>query len=178
MIRRSGRHRTTPMKGNTTMNPVFTLRPRWVVAVAALLLAPALLAGCSSDEPDAAPSSGNNGAASFASCMRDKGYDEPDPDPNEKGVALQVPTGVDPDQYQADLGACAGASSSGAGADSEAKPLDANSKEWRKIVKCARDAGFDDFPDDPAADFQPANPSAFDEAMERCGLGFGSTGAE
>lgn len=154
-------------------------RTRFAVAVAALLLAPAILTACSSDKPDSAPSPERDTASAFFSCMRDKGYDVPDPTADQKSVSLEVPDGVDPSQYRDDMAGCA--KSSGAG-DAAAQPLPGAGKEWEKTVSCVREHGFPDFPDDmdAAASFAPADTSTYEDVLETCSTGeaAGASGAE
>lgn len=153
-----------------------TTTTRWLAALAGLLLAPALLTACSTDAPRAAPSPKSDSAADFSSCMRDKGYDVPDPSGDQQGLKLQVPDGIDPEQYNDDLTTCAGADGAGAGNAARAQSVDKDDPKWKKTVACVRDHGFEDFPDDPAADYEPTDDAAFIDAMQTCDGGAGSTG--
>ncbi|WP_123654532.1 MULTISPECIES: hypothetical protein [unclassified Curtobacterium] len=149
--------------------------------VAAALLLPGLLAACSSGSPTSDETSPGAKSANAAECMRGKGYDMADPD-TSKGVDMQVPEGVDKDQWVQDLGACLGAESgaeSGAGQAGEAKEAPGTEKQMRKMAECIRDNGFEDYPDDPAAmaKFTPDDESTFDDVAHKCGTeAFGDGG--
>lgn len=168
--------------GTPTMTATATKRSRWAVAAAALLLAPALLTACSSGGAsggDSTPTPKADSASTLFSCMRDKGYDMPDPAPGQRGINLEKPDGVDQDQFNADFDSCA-SKEIGAGTSNKAKAVDPNSPEWKKTVSCVRDKGFGDFPDDPEAltKYEPSDEAAFTDAMDACSASAGSTGAE
>lgn len=141
--------------------------------IAAVLLLPALLAGCSGGgtTSDPSPTPSAHAAGAVGDCMRDKGYDIDDSELAGKpaaggGAGFAVPDGVDPDQWTADLVTCSGAAVE-AGRAQAAKPLPGASDAF---AKCLRDGGFDDYPDDESAraTYHPADQDAFDRVSEEC----------
>lgn len=160
------------MNATTTTRTTTTRRTRSLLtAAAAVLLLPGLLASCSADAPDAGPtkSAGNAKGVTLAECMRDKGYDMPDPSSGGKTLQLSAPDGVDEDQYQADVKTCLD-DSAGAGDASMAKQMPGSAGRQRKAAECIRDRGFEDYPDDEEAKagYQPDDQTAFDDVARTC----------
>lgn len=162
------------MKQTTTRKPSGTVRgSRSLVALAAAaVLLPGFLAGCSptTSDTDAAGSSAVDAKGTdLAECMRDKGYDVPDPTAGNGGAQVQVPDGVDPDQYTADLGTCIG-DGEGAGDGVQAKPMEGLDDKLREAAACIREEGFSDYPDDEAGmrSYRPDDEAAFEEVAKTC----------
>lgn len=148
-----------------------TRRTRSLVAVAAaVVLLPGLLAACSSGTPKAEDTSGAKSGAgtSLSACMRGKGYEMPDPKPNQT-QQLAVPDGVDPDQWSADFEKCMG-DTEGAGDVKEAKPMPGMAEKSGEVAKCIRDGGFSDYPDDQAAQskYRADDQDAFEDVAQQC----------
>jgi hypothetical protein len=147
-----------------------------VRAVLALVLLPALLAGCASGPrdgaPDAATSAPSASAASAAqvgACMRDRGYDVDDSQfaaDDPAGAQVTVPDGVDADRWAADLVSCSG----GAADAPAAQPLPGDDERRRRSAACIRDGGFADYPDDldEQRRWQPADADAFERVAVEC----------
>lgn len=158
----------------TTDTTRTTRRARaFVATAAAVLLLPGLLVACSSaaptgDETTAAAGGASKGS-SLASCMRDEGYDMPDPDGSGSTMQLSAPEGVDPEQYQADLKRCLDAGT-GAGDAAMAQPMPGGDERTRKTAECIREHGFSDYPDDEEAKaaWHPDDENAFDEVARSC----------
>lgn len=160
-----------PTNGTHTMTATNSSWTRRALALSAVLLAAGLLTSCSADKPnrDDTTSTTTNGST-FFSCMRDKGYDAPDPEAGEKSSAFEVPAGVDPEQWEADTGECANKSGSGAGGaekavvDPEAEALMA------KAAECVRENGFSDYPDDPdkMGSYKASDPDTFQDVLQTC----------
>lgn len=141
-------------------------------AVATVVLLPMLLVGCSDTAPDDDTTTAAGGAApgvTLAECMRDRGYDMPDPGSGGGSMQLSAPDGVDPEQYQEDLKGCLD-DSAAAGDAQAAQPMPGSEEIARKTAECLREQGFPDFPDDQEAQnrFQPDDQEAFDEAAHTC----------
>ncbi|OII29599.1 hypothetical protein BIU98_10255 [Curtobacterium sp. MMLR14_010] len=148
----------------------------FLATATAVLLLPALLTACSGGSPDSdetATGSSTTGSAakgsSLASCMRDQGYDMPDPDGSRSTMQLSAPDGVDPDQYRDDLKNCLGDGTE-AGDVPAAKPMGPEPEQARKAAACIRDHGFADYPDDEEGKIQyrPDDEAAFDEVARSC----------
>ncbi|WP_439693644.1 hypothetical protein ACRQ4B_05300 [Curtobacterium sp. SP.BCo] len=141
-----------------------------IAVAAAVVLLPGLLAGCSgapsSDSTDRASGSKGSGA-SLSSCMRDKGYDMPDPSSGGREMTLSAPDGVDTEQWSADFAKCAG--ESGAGDVQAAKPM-GNPEQLQQIAKCIRENGFADYPDDQEGQmaYKPSDTDALADAESKC----------
>jgi hypothetical protein len=160
-------------------------------AVLALLLVPALLAGCSSSPSGAdrtpgpgastsgSSSSGSTGAsgstgsrvspAEVGRCMRDHGYDVDDSEfatGGEAGARFSAPEGVDAEQYSADLVECSG----GSGDAPAAKPLPGSDERNRKAAACIRAGGFPDYPDgiEEERKWTPPDEDTFDRVAKKC----------
>ncbi|KTR11751.1 hypothetical protein [Curtobacterium luteum] len=152
-----------------------TTRTTALSTLAAVLLLPAILAGCSSTPTDAetesATGSRNDAALAIASCMRDRGHDYADPDTSGGRAPLQIPDGVDPDAYQSDLRECIGAAGGGAGSGQAAQAAPGATEADEAYAACLTEAGFDDFPDDVEEwnTYAPADQDAFDAASSTCG---------
>ncbi len=165
-------------------------RTTLTTAAAALILLPALLTGCSGtgksagETPSAGAGGGNTVATKVAGCMRDKGHDYPDP----SGDSFQAkkPEGSAGEQWDTDLDDCLRSAGGGAGGpDAQAPgPDPATVEKSKEAAQCLRDAGYEDFPDDDAAQgsYEPSgDQAAFDEAQGTCyekafGTGAQSTG--
>ncbi len=162
---------------DTTDTTRTTRRTRaFLAAATAVLLLPGLLAACSGGSPDGddtatGSSTGGSAAAgsSLAACMRDQGYDMPDPDGSGSTMQLSTPDGVDPDQYRDDLQRCLG-DGTGAGDAQAAKPMGPSPEQARKAAACIREHGFTDYPDDEAAkaQYHPDDEAAFEEVAQTC----------
>lgn len=141
-------------------------------AAAAVVLLPLLLGGCSDASPDADRTAASGGAApgvALAECMRDRGYDMPDPGTGGGSMQLSAPDGVDPEQYQEDLKGCLD-DSAVAGDAQAAHPMPGSAEIARKTAECLREQGFPGYPDDQDAQmrFQPDDQQAFDDAAGPC----------
>ncbi|MBF4614073.1 hypothetical protein [Curtobacterium sp. VKM Ac-1376] len=156
---------------HTTMT--MTRRNRSLMsAAAAVVLLPLLLVGCSDATPDDDTATAAGGAApgvALAECLRDRGYDMPDPGTGGGSMQLSAPDGVDPEQYQEDLKGCVD-DSAAAGDAQGAQPIPGSEEIARKTAECLREQGFPDYPDDQEAQarYQPDDQSAFDEAAGPC----------
>ncbi|MFI2365117.1 hypothetical protein [Promicromonospora sp. NPDC019610] len=133
-----------------------TNRPtRLTVAVLAIPLLLAALTGCGPDDADASGQDDGSGSSSdsstsdrsfdeyqldFASCMRDKGIDMPDPDKN--GGSIEAPAGdgfMEAAQAcQEELGLPPAAPGGGPGMSDEEQRA-----EWLEIAACFRENGVD-----------------------------------
>lgn len=148
---------------------------RTTLAATAVIVAAVLLASCSSTENSRDRSAGSSSSAQrarldAAQCLRDKGYDVPDPGSEDAEVA--VPEGADPDRYLQDSAACdAAAGLDGAAADAE-EPESLTAAVAPQIAECMRDAGYPDFPEDEDAigAFQnhADDPEAVGTALQTC----------
>ncbi|MBT1672682.1 hypothetical protein [Curtobacterium flaccumfaciens] len=141
-------------------------------AAAAVVLLPMLLVGCSDATPDGDTTTVAGGAApgvALAECLRDRGYDMPDPGADGGSMQLGAPDGVDPEQYQDDLKGCLD-DSAAAGDAQAAQPIPGSEEIARKTAECLREQGFPDYPDDQEAQarYQPDDQSAFDEVAGPC----------
>ena len=141
-------------------------------AAAAVVLLPLLLVGCSDTAPDDDTTTAAGSAApgvALAECMRDRGYDMPDPGTGGGSMQLSAPDGVDPEQYQRDLKGCLD-DSAAAGDAQAAQPMPGSEEIARKTAECLREQGFPDYPDDQDAQmrFQPDDQQAFDDAAGPC----------
>lgn len=161
----------------TTDTTRTTRRTRaFLATTAAVLLLPGLLAACSGGSPEgdetatgsATPGSAAKGS-SLASCMREQGYDMPDPDGSGSTMQLSAPDGVDPDQYRDDLKNCLG-DGTGAGDAQAAKPMGSSPEQARKAAACIREHGFSDYPDDEEGKihYRPDDEAAFEEVARSC----------
>jgi|GEM_PF-1903122 len=158
---------------HTTMTTTRRTRSLMSVAAAVVLL-PLLRVGCSDPAPDDDATTASGGAApgvALAECMRDRGYDMPDPGTGTGGGSMQLsaPDGVDPEQYQDDLKGCLD-DSAAAGDAQAAQPMPGTEEIARRTAECLREQGFPDYPDDQDAQmrFQPDDQQAFDEAAGPC----------
>ncbi|UXZ58290.1 hypothetical protein [Curtobacterium sp. Arg-1] len=156
---------------HTTMTTTRRTRSLMSVAAAVVLL-PLLLVGCSDPAPDDDATTASGGAApgvALAECMRDRGYDMPDPGTGGGSMQLSAPDGVDPEQYQDDLKGCLD-DSAAAGDAQAAQPMPGTEEIARRTAECLREQGFPDYPDDQDAQmrFQPDDQQAFDEAAGPC----------
>lgn len=116
-------------------------------AVAALLVAgPLALAGCSSAQPDAAPTSTASGTgAKWGACMRDAGFDVPDPtDAQVSSGTTTVPQGVDETRYATQASTC---SEQLGVARSDSAQRQEWARQYDRVASCIRERGFDDFPE-------------------------------
>ena len=140
-------------------------------AAAAVFLLPLLLVGCSDAAPndDTTAAGGAAPGVALAECMRDRGYDMPDPGTGGGSMQLSAPDGVDPEQYQEDLKGCLD-DSAAAGDAKAAQPMPGSEEIARKTAECLREQGFPDYPDDQDAQmrFQPDDQQAFDDAAGPC----------
>lgn len=141
-----------------------------VAAAAVVVLLPGLLAACSSETPEAEETSGSKSGAgaSLSACMRGKGYEMPDPKPNQT-QQLAAPDGVDLDQWRADFDKCMG-DSAGAGNVKPAKPMQGMGEKAGEVSKCIRDGGFSDYPDDQTAQskYRADDQDAFEDVAQQC----------
>jgi len=141
-----------------------------VAAAAAVVLLPGLLAACSGGTPKAEETSGSKPGAgvSLSACMRGKGYEMPDPKPNQT-QQLAAPDGVDLDQWRADFDECMG-DSAGAGDVKPAKPMQGMGEKAGEVSECIRDGGFSDYPDDQTAQskYRADDRDAFEDVAQRC----------
>jgi len=156
---------------HTTMATTRRTRSLMSAAAAAVLL-PLLLVGCSDTASDDDTTTASGGAApgvALAECMRDRGYDMPDPGTGGGSMQLSAPDGVDPEQYQEDLKGCLD-DSAAAGDAKAAQPMPGSEEIARKTAECLREQGFPDYPDDQDAQmrFQPDDQQAFDDAAGPC----------
>ncbi|QKS86516.1 hypothetical protein [Curtobacterium flaccumfaciens] len=156
---------------HTTMTTTRRTRSLMSAAAAAVLL-PLLLVGCSDTASDDDTTTASGGAApgvALAECMRDRGYDMPDPGTGGGSMQLSAPDGVDPEQYQEDLKGCLD-DSAAAGDAQAAQPMPGSEEIARKTAECLREQGFPDYPDDQDAQmrFQPDDQQAFDDAAGPC----------
>ena len=122
-----------------------------VTVLATAILVPAALSGCSDGSTDSSRGDGPDltKRTQYAQCMRDKGYDEKDPDPNAKSEQLAMPAGVDPTKYSADMDACSEKAGLTAGNSADPAKPDASAVEERRAIgACVREKGFGDYPDD------------------------------
>lgn len=142
-----------------------------IAVAAAVVLLPGLLAACSGapsgDSTDKASGGGKGSGSSLSSCLRDKGYDMPDPSSGGNSMTLSAPDGVDEEQWSADLEKCMG--DMGAGDVKMAKPA-GNPEQLKQVAKCIRDSGFSDWPDDEDGQmsYKPDDQEAFQEASNKC----------
>ncbi|WP_146247881.1 hypothetical protein [Curtobacterium sp. MCLR17_039] len=141
-------------------------------AAAAVFLLPLLLVGCSDAAPNDDTTTAAGGAApgvALAECLRDRGYDMPDPGTGGESMQLSAPDGVDPEQYQEDLKGCLD-DSAAAGDAQAAQPMPGSEEIARKTAECLRGQGFPDYPDDQDAQarFEPDDQEAFNEAAGTC----------
>ncbi|MBT1675126.1 hypothetical protein [Curtobacterium aurantiacum] len=157
-------------------------RNRSLLAVAtAVVLLPAVLTGCSSGGPGGGPTDTTGTAAAgvtLAECMRDRGYDMPDPGNGGPTVQLSAPDGVDEEQYRDDLTGCLD-DTAGAGEADAAKPAPGMAGKALEAAACIREHGFSDYPDDEEGwiAYQPEDEAAFDEVARSCDdRVFGSSG--
>lgn len=156
---------------HTTMTT--TRRTRSLMsAAAAVFLLPLLLVGCSDAAPDDDTTTAAGGAApgvALAECLRERGYDMPDPGSGGGSMQLSAPDGADPEQYQEDLKGCLD-DSAVAGDAQAAQPMPGSEEIARKTAECLRGQGFPDYPDDQDAQarFEPDDQQAFDEAAGTC----------
>lgn len=144
----------------------------------ALVLLPALLTGCSgAPSVDTTPSAAGDRkarAAAVASCMREKGFDVPDP--SGDGTTTTLPDGVDPDQFSEAVAACAKDAGIEEGGTAQEAPGAAEAA--KKAAECIRENGFSDYPDDAEAQYEPADQDAFDAVAKKCDdEAFGSLGS-
>ncbi len=160
------------MKPSTKHSTTTTTTTTIVAVAAAVVLLPGLLAGCSgapsTDSTDTASGGGKGAGASLASCMRDHGYDMPDPSSGGSTLSLSAPDGIDDEQWKADLQECMGDAGAGEGFQA-AKP--AGTPEQRKqIAECIRENGFADYPDgdDAMSTYRPDDQDAFQDASSTC----------
>lgn len=142
-----------------------------LAAAAATLLLPGLLAACSGSTPGGDAASTADTAAkgpSLAECMRDKGYDMPDPG-SGSGLQLSAPDGVDEEQYQGDLRSCLD-DTAGAGDARVAEQIPGDDDRTLRTAECIREQGFSDYPDDEDGKirYQPDDQEAFDEVARAC----------
>ncbi|PYY61770.1 hypothetical protein DEJ17_03375 [Curtobacterium sp. MCSS17_011] len=155
---------------NTTRTT--TRRNRTLLAVAAAtVLLPGLLTACSGGAPGGgAPTTAGTAAkgASLAECMRDRGYDLPDPGSGST-LQLSAPDGVDEEQYQEDLRSCLD-DTAGAGDAEVAEQAPGDDERVLRTAECIRERGFSDYPDDEDAKirYQPDDEDAFDEVARAC----------
>lgn len=140
---------------------------------AAMVLMLGVLTGCSgapsSELTDKASGNGRNKHASLSSCMRDKGYDMPDPDSGSRVATLSAPEGIDTDQWRADLEKCLGDAGGAAGSPQKAKPF-GSPGQLRKVAGCIRENGFSDYPDDERGqmNYKPSDAEVFADAESKC----------
>lgn len=147
--------------------------------LAALLLVPGLLTGCSGGNGDgpgsgSGPSSSAGHAATAAKlgdCMRKKGHDVSDDDLAVSGgkARFAVPDGVDAQQWTDDLATCAGTSAS-AGQAAQVTTPPGYEEADEKATACIREQGFDDYPDDEEArgSYHPADEGTFTTVAKKC----------
>lgn len=151
-----------------------------IAVAAAVVLLPGLLTACSGSPENDPTGSPSAKVASLGDCMREKGYDMPDPKTGSDTMQLSAPDGVDEDQYGADLGKCLDADG-GAGEAGGAKP--AGGPEAAEIAGCIREEGFADYPDDQdgQSKYQPDDEQAFQQVSNQCAeqaFGSGATSEE
>lgn len=152
------------------------MQKKSVIAVAAALaLLPGALVGCSAGSGPGAPSSGGSGGpgasakgAGLASCLRDKGYDMPDPDSGGSTMTFAAPDGVDEEQWGTDLDACLEEAGVGDAAGGAAPIVDR--EQQRQLARCIRDHGFEDYPDDEQGQqtYEPSDAQALQDAESTC----------
>lgn len=161
------------------------------LAATAVLL-PALLAGCSTtDAPGSTSSPSVTDTASASSqlgeCLRDAGYDVPDPDLSQ-GVVIAPPKGADPERYAEDFSACRAELPEALGGgpqEPSAEEIAELQEAEMKVAQCVRDKGFEDFPDPvdgefPGLQMTTTGASPEQEALFACDAEFGlnATGAD
>jgi hypothetical protein len=79
------------------------------LAVPLLAVSALALAACGADAPSSAANreqQARDAQLAFARCMRDHGIDMPDPNPNSRGINLNVPRGTSPAKVDAADKAC------------------------------------------------------------------------
>ncbi|QOR71926.1 hypothetical protein IM660_06630 [Ruania alkalisoli] len=125
----------------------------FATTVAALLLAGASLAGCSSDDPDTTEegsgqssfSSAEEYQLAFAECMRDQGVDMPDP--GEDGVEIGAGQG---EGFMEAAEICSDALGTPPGGEGGARPAQGQREFDLAMAQCLRENGLE--VPDPAPD--------------------------
>ena len=146
--------------------------------VAALLVLPLTISACSqptTSQPTSQPSPGPSAGATpdplaFTQCMRDKGIDMDDPDPDSGRP--KPGEGVDPkgEAYQAAMQDCQHLLP---GSESNESSDPENLKQYQAFAKCMRENGMPDFPDPQAGgegmfgNVDRTNPN-FEKASQAC----------
>lgn len=143
-----------------------------IAAAAAVVLLPGLLVACSGapsgDATDKASGGSKDSGSSLSSCMRDKGYDMPDPDSGSRVQMLSAPDGVDEAQWRKDLDGCMG--DAGAGEGFQKAKLGGTPEQQKAAAECIRKNGFSDYPDgeDAMMSYKPDDEKAFQDASSKC----------
>lgn len=147
-------------------------RMRAAIALAAsVLLLPVALTACASAPAGDDETTSAGGRNALAACMRDKGYDMTDQSSGGSSSEIAVPDGVDPDAWKRDLASCIGSTGGfEAGEVQQAEEMPGSREKRVEVAECIRDAGFEDYPDDPerAADYRADDEAAFTEAAKAC----------
>lgn len=141
-----------------------------------------LIAACSTPNqpPEAEPDDGETAAFAFSECMREHGFDWPDPVRIDGGWDNPVPEGIDPESpefgdAQTECEAESGSFDAGGLDPDDRTSMDEEMERMLTFARCMRDQGID-FPD-PQIDGDgingPAGPldgdwDAFNEARAVC----------
>ncbi|WP_433616506.1 hypothetical protein ACQP2P_14935 [Dactylosporangium sp. CA-139114] len=154
-----------------------------MTALLLLLGTPALVAcggnGASDKDQQSAAEADRDKQLKFSKCMRDNGYDMPDPDGNADGTGAVGTVTANDAAFQAALEKCRPLLPNGG---EPPKLSEEERAEALKFAKCMRDKGIADYPD-PSADGRPGRPPLPDpsdpaynakiaelqQATEKCG---------
>lgn len=169
-------HHTGHPASTLTTTSVPARTGRVAVTAATLVLALVGLVACSSTGNDTASDSRTSSAqgigAKWGHCMREAGYDVPDPDDAlvASGTVL-TPQGVDEDQYAADADEC----STRLGVQrSDSADQDKWTREYAQVASCIREE-YPDYPEqEPGVlgmspdDYPRATEEAFQHRADEC----------
>lgn len=87
--------------------PVAPIPRRAPAALAALLCAGALAAGCGGGDPGERPAArADEDLTAFTECMRRQGVELPDADASSRGTTIRIPEGLAPEQLASARGRC------------------------------------------------------------------------
>ncbi|MDM7892010.1 hypothetical protein [Curtobacterium caseinilyticum] len=143
--------------------------------LAALVVLPAVLAGCATAAPDTStstPASVHDAAASasFTACLREQGFDVEDPTGTAAGSEqVTIPDGADPAAYGRAVEECA-ARSAPDGAAEPAEEFRPSARQREAFGTCMRERGLPDFPDDEHGQqtYVPSDEGAFLDSSAAC----------
>lgn len=145
---------------------------RLSTVLATVLLAAGALTACSSGSagPDTAGSTtsaedrAREQSLANAKCLRDKGYDVSDEEITSGHFS--IPDGADPDEYLKADEECSAEDRGAGDAQGPATPFGFGPE----VATCLRDAGFADYPDEPASqgEYVPQDEDAFVTALDEC----------